>query len=122
MPVQLDERTKTAFDCTRDTSKQLLTLAAAIIALTVPLLKFAGVSGGAATLMICSWVLYLVSVIGGVWVLLAIDGSLGSTSTANEVPSVYGRNIQIPTYVQVVTFITALVFTVIFGGKLLAGH
>ncbi len=115
----MNEQRKKAFDFAQETSKQLITLATAIIGLTVTFGKdFAGsVQGCARFLAIASWVLFLVSVLFGLLTLMALTGSLepkpGPGTPA--IPSIRGSNVIGPACIQVILFFLALVAAVWFG-------
>ena len=119
----MDEQRKKAFDFAQETSKQLITLATAIIGLTVTFGKdFAGgVEGCARFLAIGSWVLFLLSILFGLMTLMAMTGSLEPkldpkrASEPPAVPSVRGSNVIIPAAIQVFLFFLALVAAVWFG-------
>ena len=61
-----------------------------------------------------SWVLLLLSVIAGVWTLLALTGSLAQTS-APTAQSIFGLNVRIPAILQILLFLGGLILTVWFG-------
>ena len=115
----MDERRKKAFDFAQETSKQLLTLATAVIGLTVTFGKdFIGnVSGFPRTLVVACWVLMLVSILCGLCTLMALTGTLepqNPEQAAGE-PSINGSNVKLPAIAQVLTFLFALVAAVTFG-------
>jgi len=109
----MDDQVKASFDWLGDVCKQLLTLATGIIALTVTFTHdlVGSVSGFAAYCLVSAWFFYLVSVIGGVWVMLAATGSLARSTS----PNVYATNIRVPAYIQVIGFGLGLLATVLFG-------
>lgn len=109
----MDERTKKAFDFAQDATKQLLTLSTGIVALTITFSKeFIGnVPFSARPFAIWAWAVFVVSVVCGVWTLLSLTGELDRGSG----DGVYGWNVRLPSLIQVVTFLTALTLTVIFG-------
>ena len=112
----MDEQTKTAFASASDTSKQLITLATGLLALEITFAKDVIVTLDAAAkcLIGTSWVLLLLSVIAGVWTLLALTGSLAQTS-APTAQSIFGRNVRIPAIFQILLFLGGLILTVWFG-------
>jgi hypothetical protein len=120
----MDERRKQAFEFARDTTKQLITLATGIIALTVTFSKevFGTPCPFQLLLLVASWVFFLFSVVMGMWTLLALTGSLEpvrklmvETDVATEEPSIRGSNVTIPSIVQILTFLIGLLLTVLFG-------
>ena len=112
----MDELTKAAFASASDTSKQLITLATALLALEITFGKdligrFDAVSKG---LVAASWVLLLLSVVAGIWTLLALTGTLGSGAKLTS-ESIFGWNVRIPAMAQILFFLGGLGFTVWFG-------
>jgi hypothetical protein len=115
----MDEQRKKAFDFAQETSKQLITLATAIIGLTVTFGKdFAGVQGCARFLAIGSWVLFLLSILFGLITLMALTGSLEPQDATP--PSIRGSNVTAPAAIQILLFFLALLAAVVFG--IVAGH
>ncbi|MET0072189.1 MAG: hypothetical protein ABW096_19300 [Candidatus Thiodiazotropha sp.] len=112
----MEERSKLAFDFARDTTKQLITLSTAIIAFTVTFAKdFLGTPDDfGRTLVVISWLGFLVSVIFGVWTLLALTGTLEPEGVEIET-SIRGKNVTIPSVLQIISFLVGLGFTVWFG-------
>jgi hypothetical protein len=118
----MDERRKKAFDFAQELCKQLLTLATAVIGLTITFGKdFVGhVSGLPRFLAIISWALFLLSIACGLFTLMALTGSLENVGGQNHPPSIRGRNVTWPAAAQVLLFFVGLVLTVLFG--ILAGQ
>lgn len=113
----MDDRAGKALDFASDSCKQLITLATGIIALSVTFTKdFVGeVSGGARSLLVLSWLAFLVSVVFGVWLLLALTTSLASSrETDVGIPRV-----RIPAALQVITFLVGLALVVAFGASVM---
>lgn len=111
----MDEQRRKAFDFAQETSKQLITLATAIIGLTITFAKdFVGsVHGCPRFLAILAWVLLLASVAFGLLTLMALTGSLESSATT--VPSIRGRNVTRPAVAQIFLFFFGLLTAVLFG-------
>ena len=114
----MDDRIKKAFDFAQDSTKQFITLASGIIALTITFSKdFVGsVSESARVLALWSWGCFLVSVFFGLFTLLALTGTLEPLDKDVKA-SIRGKNITIPSALQIVTFFAGLVLTVLFGIK-----
>ncbi|OKY74278.1 MAG: hypothetical protein BM485_14755 [Desulfobulbaceae bacterium DB1] len=112
----MEEQRKLAFDFARDTTKQLITLSTAIIALTVTFAKdFLGTPDDCGrTLVVISWLGFLISVIFGVWTLLALTGTLEPEGGKADI-SIRGKNVTIPSLLQIISFLIGLGFTVWFG-------
>jgi len=115
----MDEKTKQSFEFARDTTKQLLTLATGIIALMITFAKdfVQSVDETARLFALLSWGLYLLSVIGGLWTLLALTGTLEAKDDSVPV-SIRGSNVTLPATIQILSFLVGLgltVFTEIAG-------
>jgi hypothetical protein len=138
--MPLDDRTKTAFTFAQESTKQMITLATGVIALTITFSKdIAGsVDQSARAFMLLSWIAFLVSVVFGVWTMLALTGTLepgpdasteagaanaGATGVRSAPPAqqatIRGRNVTVPSMLQIVTFISGLLFAVVFAGRAL---
>jgi hypothetical protein len=115
----MDDQTKAAFDFARDCTKQLITLATGIITLEITFKKdFVGpLPDGVHIYALLSWIAFLLSVVFGIWTLLALTGTL---ETSKNVPvSIRGKNVTIPSILQVIWFVLGLGLTVLFGVKAL---
>lgn len=84
-PTPVSERRLKAFEYTAESIKQLITIAAAIIAFTVTFATdfVSGVEGGAKWVAAGSWVLLLVSVCSGVLALQSLAGQLDQTESTD---------------------------------------
>jgi hypothetical protein len=122
LTMMTDKQSK-AFDFAADVAKQFITLSTGILALTITFAKDigGGPSQGAPLLLGLSWVLYLVSILGGVWTLMALTGELEPVGAA-ESPSIRRGNVIVPALIQIATFsgATGLVITYAFGVIVLA--
>jgi hypothetical protein len=114
----LSDATAKAFDFAQDVTKQVLTLATGIIALTVTFFKdFANhATYTAEVVMGCSWIAYLISVILGVWTLMALTGTLQPLRSSNAARlSIQGKNVRLPASLQLFFFLIALIMSVSAG-------
>jgi hypothetical protein len=113
----MDERCKAAFESARDTAKQLIVLSTGVLALTVTFAKdFLKNVAEDKMLVHAAWYVLLVSCAAGVWVLLAVTGTLGSRKRSSvSHTDVYEPNISAPAVIQVLTFGFGLLLAVIFG-------
>lgn len=121
----MDEQERLAFDFARDTTKQLITLSTAIITISVTFSKdiFGNPDLFTKGLLVAVLLVFLLSVVFGVWTLQALTGSLGAASGRTDkeqddtasAPSIYGSNITKPSFWQIFTFVAALGLTVCFG-------
>jgi len=117
----MDDQTKAAFAGASDTAKQLITLASGILTLEVTFAKNimdAKLDQTARYLIAGSWILLLLSVIAGVWMLLALTGSLGQLTPPTS-STIYGSNVRIPAFFQILLFIGGLALSVWFGIRVL---
>lgn len=113
----MDEKTKKAFEFAQDTTKQCITLAAGIIAVSITFAKdFVGGNVGetARWFALSAWAVLLLSVFFGLWTLMALTGTLEQEDS--EIPiSIRGRNVTLPAGLQMLTFFLGLLLTVLFG-------
>lgn len=116
----MDEKTKTAFDFARDTTKQLLTLSTGIIALTITFSKHfvqpMPEEADAKKFLVYAWCVYLSSILFGIWTMMALTGTLEAKDPSVHV-SIRGKNVIIPSILQIATFSIGTILTVIFGIK-----
>jgi hypothetical protein len=93
-----------------------LTLSTGIVTLTISFADkiFGDLSQGEKWFLYGSWVLYVASIFGGVWLLSALTGTLarGAAPIAGDV---YGTNMRVPAFLQLGAFVLATISIVIFG-------
>lgn len=112
------ERTKQAFDLASASIKQLITLATGVTALTATFAKDVLPASNASSVrgyLVGAWIVYVFSILFGVWGHLALTGEITNT---NRDPSVYGANVVTPVVLQIATFIAAtglIIFTAVKG-------
>jgi hypothetical protein len=112
----MDERSRKAFDFASDLAKQLITLATGILALTITFAKdILLLEEGSRWLVLVAWSFYLLSVVAGVWALAGLTGELQPKQDLGRGPSIRERNVTRPAQVQVVLFLVATLFIVIYG-------
>ena len=113
----MNEQLRKAFDFAQETSKQLISLATGIIALTITFAKdfLGGVHGFPKFLGILAWALLLASVGFGLLTLMALTGSLEPKPGDSTSPSIRGSNVTAPAVVQIVLFFLGLLVAVLFG-------
>jgi hypothetical protein len=102
----LDPRIQLAFQFASDLAKQLITLASAIIALSVTFAKdlLKSPTHLQTRLLQFSWVCYILSVIAGVWSLMALTGSLAPIQVSGPLTSI-GANARLPAMFQICLFV-----------------
>jgi hypothetical protein len=112
----LSSKVEKAFDFAQEATKQLITLATGVIALTVTFLTdvAANASSGSARVLQAAWILYFISIVAGVFTLLSLAGNLERPGD-NAIPSIYRRNIVVFSLAQVLCFCAAILLTLIFG-------
>jgi hypothetical protein len=127
----MDEREKKAFDFAADLTKQLISLSTGIVTVT---LLFSKDITGPKMLAVAAWATFLVSTICGLWVLMALTGTLAPTNqgttqvvsnpqnklqketgTQNANNSIsLGNNVRLPSALQILTFGLATVLTLVY--------
>ncbi len=112
---------KKAFDFASDTTKQLITLSTALIAVSITFKGNFG-EGGNETLLLLCWISFFLSVIFGIGTLMALTGTLEKSTEEKEGEekielSIYGTNVKKPTILQIVFFLLGLIFLGTFGGQ-----
>jgi hypothetical protein len=112
----MDEQTRAAFSSAQDTTKQLITLATGLLALEITFAKdlVRTIDSCGAWLVGISWIALLLSIVAGVWTLLALTGSLSSSATLSP-RTIFEGNVRTPAILQVLLFVGALLFTVVFA-------
>lgn len=131
----MQENEKKAFDFAADLTKQLIGLCTGIIALTIAFSKdfITKASGEGSSILFVAWGSFILSIFFGIVTLMTLTGHLmpkkdkakitsadqsGSdrlniSDGKNKAPSIYEPNIRLWSIAQVITFILALVLTVI---------
>lgn len=112
----MNSSTEHAFGFALETSKQLLTLATALIGVTVALLGSLKrvASAHALSYLHDAWISAGLSVVLGVITFMALTGHLGrgNAPTPNVI---YSGNVRWACGLQFLTFLAALAFTILFG-------
>jgi len=108
-----------AVNAASDLSKQLISLSSGIIALTITFTKDSvHDSKRARRLISIAWVGYFLSILCGIWELMAITGTLEPIDGHAE-PSIRGSNVVIPSMAQILTFAVSTLLIIAFGIHLL---
>jgi hypothetical protein len=115
----INERTKKSFDMAADASKQLITLATGIVALTITFSKdfVRGLSTDERVWVGRAWVAFFLSVIFGVWSLLALTGSMGTRKRSRGYPTIFRPNATVPAFLQIIAFLVGMGITIWVGYK-----
>src|SRR5687768_8962595 len=104
-PPDLSEREKQALTFAADTSKQLLSLAAAILGVSIAFLTdVPATAGGNRLLLVCAWVFYGLTILCGMLTLGALTGEFEPSSDVKRRPSIRGRNVTVPASLQFLAF------------------
>ena len=113
----MNDTLQKAFDFASDLTKQLITLATGILALTIPFAKdvLGGTTQSRSELQ-TAWILYLLSIFFGLWTLAALTGEL-EQSTTDAKPSIRGRNVTLPAVLQMLAFAAGTTAVVWLGMK-----
>jgi len=113
----LDEATKKAFDFASETTKQLLTLSTGIIALTITFSKdfVHQLPAMAVSFLVWAWLAYLLSIVFGIWTLMALTGTLQPSSGEAARLTIWGKNVTRPASFQILSFLAGLALTICFG-------
>jgi len=105
-----------AFEFASDASKQLITLSTGILALSVTFIKdIVKAPTKAVWTLKAAWVTYICSIAFGAWTSFALTGTLAAESFRPS--NIYDFNIRVPAALQVVTFLVATIFIVVYGAR-----
>ena len=100
-----------------ETTKQILRLSTGIIALTITFSKdfVHQVPAKAVTFLVWAWLAYLLSILFGIWTLMALTGTLQPKADAANPPRIWGSNVTRPASFQILSFLVGLALTICFG-------
>jgi hydrogenase-4 membrane subunit HyfE len=113
--MAVDEQVKLAFASVTDLTKQLITLGTAVLTLQASFAKvFFEKAVDKHWQGWASWSLLLLSVVAGIWVLMATTGTLAADKAVTGA-SIYAPNIRLPAFVQVLLFIAGMGMSIWFG-------
>lgn len=125
--MAFDERVQKAFDFAADLTKQLITIAAAILTFTVTFIKDgAEVDGWQKAILILSWITLILSIGCGIMTLMALTGNLDpkADTNGNKTPilEITSKNVTGSSKQQILLFLAGIIFTAISGGNMLFHH
>lgn len=110
----MDARSQKAFEFAVDATKQLLTLSAAILALTIAVATDLDV--GRPGLLQAGWVAFLISIVCGIWALYALMREMDpSKRLQDEPPSLAASGVRAPALTQIGAFVIGTSFLILFG-------
>jgi hypothetical protein len=119
LPGLREARRVKAYDFAADAGKQVLLLSTGVLTVTATFAKdLIGreqLHGLLGALLVAAWVLFLLSILCGLWFLYALVGSLGQHRRDDDPPSVYDTNATLPSLLQTGTFLLAMACTVAVG-------
>ncbi len=116
----MDDQIKKAFDFASDSTKQLITLSTAILALTITFHKDVLLNAGSGSPLILTWawIVYLISICLGIATLLALTGTLDPIKKAqngSSTASIQGTNIRLLSAFQILSFLAGTSLVVASG-------
>lgn len=103
-----------SFDFAAGVAKQLITLSTAFITITITFSKDITKDHSGIICLYLSWIAFGLTIVFGIWTLMALTGTLKFT-IKDDNKSIYDKNIKNPALAQVILFILALLFTIIYG-------
>ncbi len=115
-----DAPSREGLKAAHETTKQILTLATGIATLTVTFAKEFKPSGENLHVPITlevAWLFYAVSVLFGLWTLLAIVGAHNLLDQGKGSVDAMASNVRIPALLMIVAFALAFVLTLVAGGS-----
>jgi hypothetical protein len=106
-----------SFEFAKETTTQLIALATGVIGISVTFAKDvrSRLKTNDGTLLFRSWIALLVSVVFGVWTLLALTGSLAQDNVAAD--AIYGGNVTLPSILQIFTFLIGIAMLIRHASK-----
>lgn len=111
----LTDREQQAFTFAADSTKQLITLAVAILGITVTFRTELGASGAWGEILAFSWVCFVLSIVCGMWTMLALTGELEPVKDQERRPSIWRWNVRLPVLIQLGVFSAGIVALLIVG-------
>ncbi len=113
----MDERTTNTFEFAKESTTQLIGLATGVMALTITFASDLMPAGrtGCIWMMKVAWILYFISIVGGVWMLLAMTGTLCKGPATLNHSHLFASNIRLPSFVQIIAFVLASGFALAFA-------
>ena len=124
----MEENQKKAFDFAADLTKQLITLATALLAFTVTFAKDNPDGSYQKWLLVFSWIMLLLSTGCGILTLMALTGNLDPKSATNDqgikspILTINSSNVIGTARFQVLFFLLGIIFTVGNGTKIVFGE
>ncbi len=106
-----------SFQFAKETVTQLLTLATGVVGISVTFAKDvrSRVTPHDRTWLFRSWVALLVSVVCGIWTLMALTGTLAKGKVPDD--AIYGGNVTFPSILQIGTFLIGIAMLIRHASK-----
>lgn len=118
----MDGKAEKAFEFAQETTKQLITLSSAMLALTITFVKelTGAVEGWQKYVLGASWIFNIGSIVCGLLTLMALTAELepdpkDSVKGSTPQPSIWSPSVVSSTRIQVIAFIAAIGSLVVFG-------
>jgi hypothetical protein len=110
------DQVEKAFSFAQETTKQLIALSTGVVTITITFLTnfIQDASAAAKIVMGISWGFYVLSILAGVMVLMALTGTL-ERMNGDEKPSIRGRNVTGPAAAQILLFVGGITLTMVAG-------
>ena len=109
------------FNSANELAKQLITLATGILALSITFIKdvLKGDRKVVKWPLVVAWFMYFCCIVFGIWTMMAVTGSIFATVSDPNPTAMYGTNLQIPAVLQILAFLLATIFLIIYGAAFL---
>ncbi len=115
----MEKQKEKAFDFAADSTKQLIGLSTAILALSVTFSKdiIGSASRAAQSSLSIAWTVFIVSIVFGIFTMLAMTGVLDPMKPAANTPegSINSKTIRVLSMVQIFTFLAGVIMVGVFG-------
>ena len=120
----MEERQKKAFDFAADLTKQLITLATAVLTFTITFAKgIPHIEYGEKVVLMTSWICYILSVGAGIFTLMSLTGNLDpiprKNMKINPILTITSSNVISKSKLQIFLFLAGLLCSCINGCQLL---
>src|SRR5689334_2899787 len=100
----MEERIKKSFDFAVDLDKTLITITTGLLGFTVTFVKDilkGAPADSSKSLLYAAWILWLFSLLFGIWFHMSLTGTLASSKIKTEELRLFNFNIQLPSILQV---------------------
>jgi hypothetical protein len=106
-----------AYKSANDLTIQLITLATAILVLSITFMRDVVKSNSPTWALKGAWIILLLSVCFGVWTMMAITANIFEVIIGPEIykTSRYGSNIIIPSALQIISFVAGIILLIVYG-------